>query len=111
MLDWIKGLEASFSVVAMFLGAAAFMTSWLTRGSKTNAIKIDRLESENTALHGRVSDLEAVLDTHPNREDIHALTLKLSEMDGKIGAVSTKLGAVERIATRIDDFLLSTRGE
>lgn len=111
MTDWIKGLEASFSVVAMLFGAAAFVVSFLTRGSKANAKRIDQLAAENADLTNRLSDLEAIIANQPTREDIHGVTLKLTEMGGKIGTVSTKLDAVERIATRIDDFLLSQGGK
>ncbi|MEP3431768.1 MAG: DUF2730 family protein [Roseibium sp.] len=111
MLDWIKGLEASFSLVAFLFGAAAFTTSWLTRGSKANAARINDLEAVNAELAGRVSSLETVIENQPTRDDFHTLNLKLSEMDGGIASLSTELKAVSRIATRIDDFLLNKRGE
>lgn len=111
MLDYIKGLEGALSIAALVLAGAATLHTWLTRPSKANADKIAELQAVHAELHGRVSDLEAVIENQPTREDFHKLTLKISEMGGQISTVSTELRAVNRIATRIDDYLLSQGGK
>jgi|GEM_PF-4254444 len=111
MLDYIKALDGLIGIAAFVIAGAAGVHSWLTRPSKANSDKIAELQAVNAELHGRVSDLEAVINNLPNREDFHALTLKISEMGGQISTVSTELRAVNRIATRIDDYLLSQGGK
>jgi hypothetical protein len=103
----LKAIDSAFNIAAFLFGAAAFATSWLTRGSKANAVKISNLEAENASLHNRVSELEAVQKNQPTREDFHALNLQLSQVSGDIATLSAEVTAVSRIATRIDDFLLN----
>lgn len=117
MIDF-KSVEAVLSIAGMMFGGLALAISWLTRGSKTNAVKIEKLaatstneieklKAENANLTGRIADLETVIQNQPTKDDIHKLTLQIIEMGGQMNTVSAELKAVGRIATRIDDFLLN----
>lgn len=107
MLDWIKGLEAAFSLSATVIATAALFVSWVTRGSKANAVSIAKLETEQKDLNDRVSALEIAIQNQPTKDDFHKLEMAITEMNGKF---STELAAVGRIARRIDDFLLNKGG-
>lgn len=110
MLDWIKGLESAFSLSATVIATAALFVSWITRGSKANAVSIAKLETEQKDLCDRVSDLESAIRNQPTKDDFHKLEMAITEMNGKVATVSTELAAVGRIAKRIDDFLLNKGG-
>lgn len=111
MLDWIKGLEAVLSLIAMLFGGVAITIAWLTRGSKANAVKIHKLERTNENLSGRLSEMETRIANLPTKDDFHQLDLQLREMGGRIETVSTRLEGVDRVARRIDDHLLSNGGK
>ncbi|EFO33236.1 conserved hypothetical protein [Roseibium sp. TrichSKD4] len=111
MLDWIKGLEAAFSVTAMMFAAVALVVSWITRGSKANAVSIAKLEAEHNDLCDRVSDLESAVKNQPTKDDFHKVEMAITEMNGKVATVSTELASVARIAKRLDDFLLNKGGQ
>jgi phage shock protein A len=111
MLDYIKALDGVLGIIAVVLASAATLHTWLTRPSKANADKIAELQAVNAELHGRISDLETVMKNQPTREDFHALNLQLTQVSGDIATLSANLTAVERIATRIDDFLLNNGGK
>ncbi|EFO31660.1 conserved hypothetical protein [Roseibium sp. TrichSKD4] len=110
MFEWIKGLDAAFGLVGAFAGSLALFVSWITRGSKANAVSIAKLEAEHNDLCGRVSELEGVIHNQPTKDDFHKLEMAITEMNGKVATVSTELAAVGRIAKRIDDFLLTKGG-
>jgi len=109
MLDWIKGLEAALSVTAMMFAAVALAVSWITRGSKANAVSIAKLEAEHNDLCGRVSDLESLIRNQPSKDDFHKLEMAISELNGNIGKVTVKLDEVDHLSKRIDDFLRNRR--
>ncbi|MBD8890912.1 DUF2730 family protein [Roseibium litorale] len=106
MID-IKTIEATMSALGMIFGAVALAVTWLTRGSRTNARKIARLEGANADLADRVADMEMRLSNLPTKDDFHQLDLQLREVGGRIETVSTRLEGVDRVARRIDDFLLN----
>jgi len=109
MLDWIKGIEASLGIIAVLISAAAFFHSWVTRGSKANAVKILDLETEQKDLCDRVSDLESLIRNQPSKDDFHKLEMAISELNGNIGKVTVKLDEVDHLSKRIDDFLRNRR--
>lgn len=106
MID-LKAIDSAFNIAAFLFGAAAFATSWLTRGSKANAVKISNLEAENASLTSRLAEVERKISALPTKDDFHKLEMELSEMNGSVNNVSTKLEALDYIAKRIDDFFLN----
>ncbi|CTQ77439.1 DUF2730 family protein [Roseibium alexandrii] len=111
MIDYIKALDGLFGIAGVMVAGAVAVYSFLTRPSKANADKIAELQAVNAELHGRISDLEAVINNLPTREDFHALNLQLTQVSGDISTLSVELTGVRRIATRIDDFLLQQGGK
>ncbi|MCV0428853.1 MAG: DUF2730 domain-containing protein [Roseibium sp.] len=113
MFNWIERFESLLSVTAVLFAGAAFAYSWLTSGSKDNASKIEVLEKaveeKDTELSTRVAALENRLDDYPTKEDLHEIHLQLRTLDGTIGSLSTKVESVDRVARRIDDYLLTQR--
>jgi len=109
MFEWIKGLDAAFGLVGAFAGSLALFVSWITRGSKANAVSIARLEAEHNDLCGRVSELESAVKNQPTKDDFHKLEMAISELNGNIGKVSVKLNEVDQLSKRIDNFI-RTRG-
>ncbi|MBO0346027.1 DUF2730 family protein [Roseibium sp. CAU 1637] len=106
MID-AKTLEAVFSISGMVFGFMALIIAWLTRGSRANALEIQKLKDDNDAQADRIKSLETHTANLPTKDDFHSLDLKLSEMGGNLDTVSTKLEAVGRVANRIDDYLLT----
>jgi hypothetical protein len=107
MFDLLKLTDSAFNILAFLFGTAALAVSWLTRGSKANARQIQKLKDQNSDQAERIRTLEGRLETLPTKDDFHALDLKLSSLGGNLETVSTKLEAVDRVARRIDDFLLN----
>lgn len=103
----LKTIDSAFNIAAFLFGSAAFATSWLTRGSKANAVKISSLEAENATLANRLAEVERKISVLPTKDDFHKLEMELSEMNGSVSNVSTKLEALDYIAKRIDDFFLN----
>ncbi|WP_150526264.1 DUF2730 family protein [Roseibium sediminis] len=109
MFEWIKGLEAAFGLAGALFGSIALIVSWITRGSKANAVSIAKLETEQKDLCDRISDLERVIRNQPTKDDFHKLEMVISELNGNIGKVTVKLNEVDHLSKRIDDFLRNRR--
>lgn len=87
------------------IGTAVY--AWLTSRSKINAAEITALQAVVQSLSTKVQLLENALEQMPNKDTVHALDLKVTELTGSINVVAESLQAVERTAHRIEDFLIS----
>ncbi len=86
------------------IGTAVY--AWLTSRSKINAAEITALQATVGTLGTKVQLLENALSQMPDKDTVHALDLKVTELTGSINVVAESLQAVERTAHRIENFLL-----
>ncbi|WEK00610.1 MAG: DUF2730 family protein [Candidatus Sphingomonas phytovorans] len=84
------------TAASLALGIANTIWAWLSRGSA------------KTADHERrLMTIEGDLKHLPNKEDVTALRLGLSEMNGKLNTAESELSAVARTVRRIEDHLVA----
>lgn len=107
MID-LKTIDSATSILAFLFGFAALTLSWLTRGSKTNSAEIRKIRQENEERDERIRALETKMENLPTKDDFHRFDMKLSELGGNMETLSARLEGVDRVARRIDDFLLNT---
>ena len=79
---------------------------WLTSRSKINAEEIHELRTSVGSLSTKVQALEHTLKQMPDKDTVHHLDMKVSQLNGSIGVLGESLKAVERTAQRIETFLL-----
>lgn len=103
-IDALRNFAAlASSVIA--IGTAVY--AWLTSRSKINSAEITALQAMVQTLNTKVQLLENALEQMPDKDTVHALDLKVTELTGSINVVAESLQAVERTAHRIEEFLLN----
>lgn len=102
-LDDLRNFAALGSS-AIAIGTAIY--AWLTSRSKINASEIHELQAEVAAFKIKLAAIEQTLSQLPDKDTVHALDLKVTELNGTINVVAESLQAVERTAHRIENFLL-----
>lgn len=95
------------SLVNSVLAIGTVIYVWLTGRSKINSAEIRELQATVVAQASEIQQLKASLQNMPTKDTVHALDLKVTELNGSVGIVAESLQAVERTAHRIEEFLLN----
>lgn len=102
-LDDLRNIAALGS---SFLAIGTAIYAWLTSRSKINAEEIHELRTSVGSLSAKVQALEQTLKQMPDKDTVHALDMKVTELNGGLGVMAEALKSVERTAHRIESFLL-----
>ncbi len=102
-LDDIRNVAALGSSL-LAIGTAIY--AWLTSRSRINATEIRDLQSDMAQHKVKLAAVEQTLGQMPNKDTVHQLDLKVSQLNGSIGVLAESLKAVERTASRIEAYLL-----
>ncbi|MEI9850651.1 MAG: DUF2730 family protein [Sphingomonas sp.] len=73
---------------------------------KDVAEDFERVNRGVDGLKERLSVTEAVIKEMPDKESVHRLELKVSDLSGTLGIVGQKVESVDRTARRVEEFLL-----
>lgn len=95
---------AAFTTSLISIGTVIYV--WLTSRSKINSAEIRELQALQQTQASKIQALETALQNMPDKDTVHALDLKVAELNGTIAVVAESLQAVERTAHRIENFLL-----
>lgn len=111
--EW-KGLIAV--IVNTGLGVILGWIGWSLKRRFVPREDFDAQSKAHSALETRVASIETRVAQLPNAEDIHALTLQITELKGALGVVSTRFdnitGVADRLQHQVDriDGYLRTKG-
>lgn len=94
------------SLASTLLSIGAVVYAWLTSRSKINATEIRELQADMAAFKIDLAAVEQTLKQMPDKDTVHHLDMKVSQLAGSIGVLGESLKSVERSAQRIETFLL-----
>ncbi|MCF1744637.1 DUF2730 family protein [Paradevosia shaoguanensis] len=105
----MEAFDVARNVISVATGLISIGTMiyvWLTSQSKVNEADIRDLHKKVSEQDGRLQGFENALKNMPDKDTVHDLDMKVSELNGQIRVVSESMKAVERTAQRIENFLL-----
>lgn len=127
-MDFIPGLDMLSLLGA---GAAGALSIWnfIQSPSKRNEGSIDDLRKELTALRnetagkieavddktdevaGRVSKIETLMQSLPDKEGLHRLEISLTQISGQLETLSARIGPIDNLSRRLQEVLLERANE
>jgi predicted nuclease with TOPRIM domain len=69
--------------------------------------RIKTVETENATLREKVSQIDTILKQLPDRDSVHDLALKLSEIAGDMKAMRERVNAIGNTTERMDQYLIT----
>jgi archaellum component FlaF (FlaF/FlaG flagellin family) len=102
----IDALRNSAALVSTLIAIGTAAYAWFTSRSKINEAEIRALQATVGQLQTQLQLVENKLQQMPNKDTVHALDLKVTELNGIVNVVAESLQSVERTAHRIENFLL-----
>lgn len=95
------------TVLALLVGIANTVWLWWSKSSDSNATKIKGIESELADHLKRIGAIEGEMRHLPTKDAVNAITVKVTEMNGKFGVLDAEVSSVGRTVRRIEDILLT----
>lgn len=105
-------------------GLAALLSIWnfFQSPSKKNADEITSLGSnlrselkevddKVDSVGGRVSTLETIMRSMPDKDSMHRLEIGLEQMNGELKALNERLKPIDNLSRRLQDVLLERSNE
>lgn len=99
-------LLAGIAAAAAAINSGLVIWNFLQSPSKKNAAEIQKLQADQAAFKIKLAAIEQTLNQLPDKDTVHHLDMKVSQLNGSIGVLGESLKAVERTAHRIETFLL-----
>lgn len=93
-------------VVASILASIGLFYTWLTARSRNNATKISEHERKLIQHDRRIQSAESDIKHRPDHDDITELRRDIAGLSERLGRVETSTAALERVARRIEDYLM-----
>lgn len=106
MGDKFSWLITVLTALSLLLGIANTVWAWMSKGGAALAAK-QREQDASIDDHGRrIQSIEGELKHLPTKEDVHRLTVQLTDLNGKLAAFERDLNGVDRTVGRIERHLL-----
>lgn len=102
----LDDLKSWLGVFSGLIAIGSFAYAWLTNRSKLNSEQIAGLEETVNTLETQVKLIEQRLEQMPDKETVHELGLKVTELHGQLNVMGESLKSVAVTASRIENFLL-----
>lgn len=103
--------DATVSLSLLLSLSTIIFSWWRTREDRSaKAVadvnkRVGDLKDDLGALKSRVSDLERTIGVMPGSNDMHALTLALSEMRGELREIRAVMGGNQKIMERVETIV------
>lgn len=105
----LSTIVAGLMVISLLLGIANTVWLWWSKSNDAGAKKIEKIEEQQDALKAKVGVIEGELKHLPNKEDVHALRVQVTEIHGQLRTSDAELAGVARTVRRIEDHLLGEK--
>jgi len=99
LIAWIGGLSLIFNF-------ALSIYSVLVSGARANKLRLDSHEKVLNTQGLRLAAAEQTLRVMPAKDDLHGLSLAVSEVRGDLREMRAIMGRMETIISRHEDHLL-----
>jgi methyl-accepting chemotaxis protein len=127
-MDFIPGLDMLSLLGA---GAAGALSIWnfIQSPSKRNegsiddlrkelktfrdetASKIEAVDDKTDEVAGRVSKIETLMQSLPDKEGLHRLEISLTQISGQLETLSARIGPIDNLSRRLQEVLLERANE
>lgn len=97
------------SATALIISIGGTVYAVLTARSKGNEARIGDVEKRLDGHRERIQSLEQELKHLPAKDEVHALQLSMTTIDGKVSTLTTSHDALLKSIRRIEDFLLKPK--
>jgi hypothetical protein len=103
--------DATVSLSLLLSLATIVFSWWRTREDRSAKAVADvnklvgNLKDDLGALKSRVTDVERTIGDKPGSNDMHALTLALSEMRGELREIRAVMGGNQKIMERVENIV------
>lgn len=112
----IQTLNSWLGLVALLLAIVNTIWIWLRTSGADNAAKFKEIEEDVEQKHAevcedlknhdrRIQALEGEMKHLPSQEAVSALTISITELNGKLGIFDAEMGSLTRTVRRIEDHL------
>ncbi len=105
----VSGVELSLSTPLAWVAALALLLSfgtsiWNIIGSsaRNNGKRIDDLAKRTDSHETRLASVEQTLRAMPGKDDLHQVTLALSDIRGDLKAMNAEMQATNKIMARLE---------
>jgi Tfp pilus assembly protein PilN len=109
--SWLTPLGAA-------LAAALGIWNFIQSPSKRNEGSIVELRKELKAVDdktdevaGRVSKIETLMQSLPDKEGLHRLEISLTQISGQLETLSARIGPIDNLSRRLQEVLLERANE
>lgn len=106
MGDKFSWLITILTAASLLLGIANTIWAWMSKGGAALAAKQREQDSALDDHDKRIQAIEGEMKHLPTKEDVHRLTVQLTELNGKLNSFERDLNGVERTVGRIERHLL-----
>jgi hypothetical protein len=94
------------SLVGPIIAVGGVVYTWLTSRATQNSTEIKELTTRLVTAEAQLQALDTALKQVPDKDTVHELDIKVTQLTGTIGVVNEAVQAVQRTAQRIEQFLL-----
>lgn len=105
----LSSIVAILMVVSLLLGIANTIWLWWSKSNDADATRIKEIDQKLDDHAKRLGTVESDLKHLPNKEDVHAIKLQVTEIHGQLRTAESELGGVARTVRRIEDHLLGDK--
>lgn len=98
------------------IAISSFVYAFLTRGSKQNSDRLDKIETaltattaENVDLKHRVDKYRAEMLALPSKDDFHSVEMAMASMAGDIKVLSGLMTQMNHKVDTIDGYLMDEK--
>lgn len=102
-MDIVDLLKLAFPVL---LSTGGIVYSWFSARTKARTEEIEEIRKDLLAQDRRIADMEGALQHLPDKESMHRLEMTVERLSGDLKVAVKSLESVDRVAQRIDTFLL-----
>lgn len=103
------GIIAAVMIITTVVGLWVRQKGILSVGENSKLVSKDRLSSIDNqlgAIDSRLTSVESDLRNRPTREEIHALEIAVTKIDGRIDGVVSVTNATNHAVNRIEEYML-----
>lgn len=112
----LNDIKTWISIGTGLIAISSFVYAFLTRGSKQNSDRLDRIETALTATTAENVDLKHRVDKYrneqlalPNKDDFHSVEMTVNTMTGEIKLLRELMSKVSHKVDTIDGYLMDER--
>lgn len=73
--------------------------------------KIEVVDDKSDAVAGRVTKIETLMQSLPDKEGLHRLEISLTQISGQLETLSARIGPIDNLSRRLQEVLLERANE